>query len=80
MHKEMDLRFLAVVFIVMAIFWLLFLPKIYIQNSVYYKSREIATLQREYDTLMEENRLLHRKVEQIYFKHTVLDTIFEIEE
>jgi len=51
-------------------------PKIYLQNQIYYKSREISKLKREYDALKEENRLIKSKVETIRFKNQILDTLF----
>jgi cell division protein FtsL len=51
-------------------------PKIYLQNKIYYKSREISKLKREYDALKEENRIIKAKVESIRFKNQILDTLF----
>ncbi|MDQ7044743.1 MAG: hypothetical protein Q9M32_02355 [Sulfurimonas sp.] len=51
-------------------------PKIYIQQQIYFKSREISRLQSEYDTLKEENRLIRASVERIKFKNQILDTLF----
>ncbi len=76
----LSFRFLLIVLASMAIGWLLLLPKIYLQSSIYYKSRDIAQLQREYDTLTEENRVLQREVEQMHFKNSVLDSMFDMED
>ncbi len=51
-------------------------PKIYITQQIYYKSREIAKLKIEYETLKEENRLISASVELIKFKNQILDTLF----
>ncbi len=51
-------------------------PKIYIQQQIYFKSREISKLKDEYDTLKEENRLIGTSVESIRFKNQILDTLF----
>ena len=51
-------------------------PKIYITQQIYYKSREIAKLKIEYETLKEENRLISASVESIKFKNQILDTLF----
>jgi len=62
---------LFLVFAAMFIF-----PKIYIQQQIYFKSREISKLKDEYDTLKEENRLIGTSVESIRFKNQILDTLF----
>ena len=54
----------------------LFVPKIYLSNAIYYKSRNINKLLDDYEILKEENRLLNQKLEKIRFKTQVLDTIF----
>jgi len=51
-------------------------PKIYLTEQIYYKSREIAKLKIEYETLKEENKLIHASVESIKFKNQILDTLF----
>ncbi|HIP20613.1 MAG TPA: hypothetical protein EYG70_05775, partial [Sulfurimonas sp.] len=51
-------------------------PKVYITQQIYYESRDIAKLKREYDTLKEENRLISASVESIKFKNQILDTLF----
>ena len=51
-------------------------PKIYIQQQIYFKSREIYKLKIEYDTLKEENKIISASVESIKFKNRILDTLF----
>jgi len=51
-------------------------PKIYIQQQIYFKSREIYKLKIEYDTLKEENKIISASVESIRFKNQILDTLF----
>jgi len=51
-------------------------PKIYITEQIYFKSRDIAKLKVEYDTLKEENKLISASVESIKFKNQILDTLF----
>ena len=62
---------LSVVFVALTLF-----PKVYIQQQIYFKSRDISKLKGEYDTLKEENKLINASVESIRFKNQVLDTIF----
>jgi cell division protein FtsB len=74
--SQMGVRFLVGLLLVLFIAWLLLFPKIYLQNQIYYKSRDIAVLQREYDTLKEEKRIITAKVEQMRFQNQVIDTMF----
>ena len=62
---------LSVVFVALTLF-----PKIYIQQQIYFKSRDISKLKGEYETLKEENKLINACVESIRFKNQILDTIF----
>jgi len=63
--------FLAIVFVGMFAF-----PKIYITEQIYFKSRDIAKLKVEYDTLKEEHKLISTSVEKMKFKNQILDTLF----
>ncbi|MBA1438192.1 MAG: hypothetical protein FAF05_04260 [Epsilonproteobacteria bacterium] len=60
-----------VVFVTMFTF-----PKIYLNQQIYYKSRDIAKLKIEYEMLKEENKRIKASVEAIKFKNQILDTIF----
>jgi len=62
---------LTIMFIAAIIF-----PKIYIQQQIYFKSRDISKLKGEYDTLKEENKLISTSVESMRFKNQILDTLF----
>ncbi|NPA28643.1 MAG: hypothetical protein GXO33_00455 [Epsilonproteobacteria bacterium] len=78
-HKEdpaAQWQFLLLVMIVVAIVLLLVLPKIYLRNAIYYESRAIDRLQTQYGALMEENRILNRRVESLKVKNQILDAIF----
>ena len=74
-------RRLDVAYYFSVIFTLLFIamfifPKIYITQQIYFKSREISKLKREYETLKEENKIISASVESIKFKNQILDTLF----
>jgi cell division protein FtsB len=69
-------QFLLLVIISIFIALLLLLPKIYLRNSIYYESRAIDRLETEYGALLEENKLLTRKVEGLKVKNQILDTLF----
>jgi len=75
-EKNLDFRFLLLVYMVMFVAFLLILPKIYIKNQIYYMSRDISKLYGEYSILKEENRVLKQNLENIRFKNQILDTIF----
>jgi len=78
-RKGIGWRFLLTMLMIFTIAWIVLFPKIYLENAIYYKSRNIATLQREYETLREENRAIRFRVEKMKFKNQVLDTLFDEE-
>ncbi len=71
-----DWQFLFIVIITIFITLLLLMPKIYLRNSIYYESRAIDRLETQYGALLEEHKLLSRKVEGLKVKNQILDTIF----
>lgn len=74
--KKLDAAFLMyTVFSIIFVALILF-PKIYIQQQIYFKSRDISKLKGEYETLKEENKIISASVESIRFKNQILDTIF----
>lgn len=75
-ERNLDFRFLVLVYMVMFVAFLLILPKIYIKNQIYYMSRDINKLYGEYSILKEENRVLKQNLENIRFKNQILDTIY----
>ena len=75
-EKNLDFRFLLLVYMVMGVAFLLILPKIYIKNQIYYMSRDIGKLYGEYSILKEENRVLKQNLENMRFKNQILDTIY----
>ncbi|MDD4855041.1 MAG: hypothetical protein PHQ22_05090 [Sulfuricurvum sp.] len=74
--ETMDGKFLRNVFVGMFLILMLVFPKIFIQTQIYFKSREISTLNREHDALKEENRIIRAKVEHMVYKNKILDTLF----
>jgi len=75
-EKNLDFRFLLLVYMVMFVSFLIILPRIYIKNQIYYMSRDINKLYGEYSILKEENRVLKQNLENIRFKNQILDTIY----
>jgi len=73
---NITLRELMLFILLSLLLFLLLLPKIYLSAAIYYKSREIAKLQRELKTLNEEHRVVSENVEMMRFKNQILDTMF----
>ena len=74
--SELELKDLIVTFLIIAIIFTLVVPKIYLSNEIYYKSRNINKLLDDYEILKEEHRLLKQKLEYVQFENQVLGTIF----
>jgi len=74
--KRLDFNYLLFILLLMSFVSLAVFPKIYIQQQIYFKSRDISKLKGEYDTLLEENKLINASVESIRFKNQILDTLF----
>ena len=75
-EKNLDFRFLMLVYMVIFVAFLLILPKIYIKNQIYYMSRDIHKLYSEYSILSDENRVLKQNLENMRFKNQILDTMY----
>jgi len=75
-EKKLDFLYLIYTLIALCFTCLILFPKIYLQQQIYYKSRDISKLKREYVALKEENRLINASVESIRFKNQILDTLF----
>ena len=74
--KDVDFQYYLWVLLSLTFICVLLFPKIYIQQQIYFKSRDISKLKNEYDTLKEEHRLISSSVESIKFKNQILDTLF----
>ncbi len=75
-RKKLDFEYFAYIFLLVVFFLMLAFPKVYLSQQIYFKSRDISKLQNEYDTLKEENKVIHAAVEEIKFKNQILDTLF----
>lgn len=67
--------FLVVLFLIIA-FLLLTIPKVYLANEIYYKSKEVQKLRIQAQALQEERILLERKIEKMKFQNSVIHTMF----
>jgi len=74
--KKLDFPYLIYVLLSLSFVCMVLFPKIYLQQQIYYKSRDISKLNREYTILKEQNRLINASVESIRFKNQILDTLF----
>jgi len=61
---------------------ILFFPKIYLTNNIYYVSKDINKIYAHYISLKEENKFLSQQLEDMKFKNQVTDSlmIYSIEE
>ncbi len=74
--RRLDVSYFIYIFLTLTFITMFAFPKIYITQQIYFKSRDIAKLKREYDTLKEENKIIRASVEEIKFKNQILDTLF----
>lgn len=75
-RQRLDFNYFLYMLLVITFIAVFAFPKIYINQQIYYTSRDISKLQVEYETLQEENKLIRSSVESIKFKNQVLDTMF----
>ena len=54
---------------------LLYFPKIYIKNNIYYTSKDINKPFGHYISLKEENRFLVQQLEDMKFKNQIIDSL-----
>jgi cell division protein FtsL len=54
---------------------LLLMPKIYLQNNIYYVSKDINKLHTQYVSLKEENKALKQQHEDALFKNQIMDSL-----
>jgi len=53
----------------------LFIPKIYLRNNIYYISKDINKLYSHYISLKEENKFLKQQLEDAKFKNNITDSL-----
>ncbi len=75
-QKRLDVTYFLFIMLMMLLVSMFAFPKIYIQQQIYFKSRDISKLKSEYDTLKAENKIISASVESIKFKNQILDTLF----
>ncbi len=66
---------LLIVFSVMAVTLVIFIPKIYLRNNIYYVSKDINKLYTQHISLKEENKFLKQQHEDALFKNQIMDSL-----
>lgn len=66
---------LLIVFGFMGIMFVLYLPKIYLRNNIYYLSKTIDKFDSHEISLKEENKFLKQQLEDMKFKNQIMDSL-----
>lgn len=66
---------LLIVFTILLFALVLFIPKIYLRNNIYYISKDINRLYAHYISLQEENKFLAQQLEDMKFKNQIIDSL-----
>jgi cell division protein FtsL len=69
------LQTLLIVLGVLFVTLLLLMPKIYLQNNIYYVSKDINRLHTQYVSLKEENKALKQQHEDALFQNQIMDSL-----
>ena len=69
------LRSILFVLTMLFIALVLFIPKIYLRNNIYYMSKDINNLYSHYMSLKEENKFLTQQLEDAKFKNQITDSL-----
>lgn len=72
-RNELSFAYLLSALRMFVIALVLFCPKVYLANNIYYISKEISSLQVSRDILEEQNKRLKREREDIEFAFRVLN-------
>ncbi|MBT5935464.1 hypothetical protein [Sulfurimonas sp.] len=74
--RKLNFNYFLYIFLILSFITMFSFPKVYITQQIYFQSRDISKLKREYETLKEENKIITASVEAIRFKNQILDTLF----
>ena len=66
---------ILIIFAVLIAVFVLFVPKIYLRNNIYYISKDINKLYSHYISLKEENKFLYQQLEDAKFKNQITDSL-----
>jgi len=66
---------LIIVLLLLMITLVIFVPKIYLRNNIYYISKDINKLYSQVISLKEEKRFLEQQLEAMKFKNQITDSL-----
>ena len=72
---QTDRKALYRVLFLLVIILVVFFPKIYLRNNIYYVSKDINDLNTQYISLKEENRFLKQQHEDALFQNQIMDSL-----
>ncbi|MGB5793425.1 hypothetical protein [Poseidonibacter sp.] len=75
MIKLTAVNSLIIVFSMLILATILYFPKIYFRNNIYYISKDINKLYAHYISLQEENKFLAQQLEDMKFKNQIMDSL-----
>ncbi len=75
MNNLKPLKSLIIVLLIFCIAIIIYMPKIYIRNNIYYVSKDINKLYAHYISLQEENKFLAQQLEDMKFKNQIIDSL-----
>ncbi|TLD96762.1 hypothetical protein LS71_003930 [Helicobacter jaachi] len=70
-HQGLGLRELKIASLILLLVLFLCMPKIYLTSNIYYLSKDIASLQTQYDMLNDENKRLKHDIEQLRYEFLI---------
>lgn len=69
--KIIDGKDLIRALMIFLVFFVIFVPKIYLSSEIYYLSRDITKIKNRLDLLKEENRMLKKNLEDFKFQQVL---------
>ena len=73
--KDISVKTLFLVYVVVFLALSILLPKVYISNQIYYNSKEINKMYHKYTALKEEQDFLKRELEKLRYQTLVIDGV-----
>ncbi len=70
-----SLKYLLIALLIFCITIIIYVPKIYVRNNIYYVSKDINKLYAHYISLQEENKFLAQQLEDMKFKNQITDSL-----
>ncbi len=64
-----------IILLIMFIILILFIPKIFLRNNIYYISKDINKLHNQHISLKEENKFLAQQLEKMKYKNQITDSL-----